>query len=227
VDTVGDVWSAALTAGLVAGLAVAVPLGAIGVLILQEGLQRGWTAAATAATGVALVDLGYATLAAAAGTGATAVLAGRTRVVQLVGAVVLLAVAARGLTALGRRPATASALDPAPESAPTPASARETAGGSALPRVRILRRFVAMTAINPLTAIYFVVLTAGLGATVAGRRAGTAFVLGVFAASWTWQLVLAAIGSFAGARLPGWARTATSAAGYLIVMGYAARLAVG
>jgi arginine exporter protein ArgO len=205
---------AALTSGLVAGLAVALPLGAIGVLILQEGLRRGWPAAAAAATGVALVDLGYATLAAAAGTGITALLAGHTRVVKLVGAAVLLAVAVHGLGALRR-------------ARPEPPAGGEAAGRPELRTGRILGRFVAMTAINPLTAIYFVVLAAGLGAAVAGWRAGSAFVVGVFAASWAWQLSLAAIGSFAGARLPGWARTATSAAGYLIVMGYAARLAAG
>jgi arginine exporter protein ArgO len=215
-------WIAALTSGLVAGLAVAVPLGAIGVLILQEGLHRGWPAAAAAATGVALVDLGYATLAAAAGTAVTALLAGHTRAVQLVGAVVLLGVAVRGLTALRRAGPVLSASRGAASG-----KAVGTAGGPHLRTGRILRRFVALTAINPLTAIYFVVLAAGLGAAVSGWRAGAAFVVGVFAASWAWQLVLAAIGSFAGARLPGWARTATSAASYLLVMGYAARLAAG
>jgi len=82
-----------------------------------------------------------------------------------------------------------------------------------------------MTAINPLTAVYFVVLAAGLGSTVAGARAGTAFVAGVFTGSWTWQLALAGAGSVAGARLPGWARTATGTIGYLMVIGYAVTLA--
>jgi arginine exporter protein ArgO len=217
-----DVPVVALTSGLVAGLAVAMPLGAIGVLILQEGLARGWHAASAAATGVALVDLGYATVAAAAGTGITALLAGRTRAVQLVGAVVLLGVAVRGLTALRRA---GPALDPSDGTSERTSGA--TSGGTQLRTGRVLARFVAMTAVNPLTAIYFVVLAAGLGTAVAGRRAGAAFVLGVFAGSWAWQLLLAAVGSFAGARLPTWARTATSATGYLIVIGYAARLAAG
>ena len=206
----------ALSAGVVAGLAVALPLGAIGVLILQEGLVRGWRPAFAAATGVALVDFGYAVVAVLAGAGVTAALAGRTRAVQLVGAVVLLLVAVRGLLAL--RAARPTATGPAPAA---------TTGPEAGPPHRVLGRFVAMTAVNPLTAIYFVVLAAGLGATVAGRRAGAAFVLGVFAGSWAWQLVLAAIGAFTGARLPGWARTATSLTGYLVVIGYAVKLALG
>jgi arginine exporter protein ArgO len=222
IGTVVVVIGAAVTAGVLAGLAIAVPLGAIGVLILQEGLTGGWRPAAAAATGVALVDFGYATVAAAAGTGVTALLAGRARVVQLVGAVVLLAVAARGLITLRR------AAGPAPETWPVGGEPRgPDAGRAGAPVGRVLRRFVAMTAVNPLTAIYFVVLAAGLGATVAGWRAGSAFVVGVFVGSWAWQLVLAGIGTFAGARLPRWARTGTSVAGYLIVIGYALRLAVG
>ena len=90
----------------------------------------------------------------------------------------------------------------------------------------MLLRFVALTAVNPLTAVYFVVLTAGLGDTVAGASAGTRFALGVFLASWAWQLVLATVGALAGARLPGWARTATGVVGYLVVLGYAVRLAL-
>jgi arginine exporter protein ArgO len=208
----------AVLAGVVAGLAVAVPLGAIGVLILQEGLTRGWRFASAAATGVALVDLGYASLATAAGTAVTRALAGHTRNVQLVGAAVLLAVAARGLLAL-RSPAD-------PVAGEMPGGQNRAARAAAGPGV-VLRRFVAMTAINPLTAVYFVVLAAGLGSTVAGARAATAFVAGVFAGSWAWQLVLAGLGSLAGARLPGWARTATGAVGYLIVIGYAVALAAG
>jgi arginine exporter protein ArgO len=196
----------AFLAGALAGIGVALPLGAIGVLIVHEGLQRGWRPAAAAATGVALVDLAYAAVAVAAGTAVTAALDGRTAVVRLVGAVVLVAVALRGLWGL-RRPAAAA-----------PAQ---------VPGHHVLLRFVALTAVNPLTAVYFVVLTAGLGDAVTGAAAGTRFALGVFLASWAWQLVLATAGALAGARLPGWARTATGVVGYLVVLGYAVRLALG
>jgi arginine exporter protein ArgO len=224
-----DLGLRALLAGVVAGLAVAVPLGAIGVLILQEGLGRGWRHASAAATGVALVDLAYAGLATAAGTAVTRALETHTRTIQLVGAGVLLAVAARGLFGLRTEPGPAPAAaatqaggpspsGPGPAGEPSPSGPGPTA---------VLRRFVALTAVNPLTAVYFVVLAAGLGSTVAGARAGTAFVLGVFVGSWVWQLTLAAAGSLAGASLPGWARTATGAVGYLMVIGYAVTLAAG
>jgi arginine exporter protein ArgO len=201
----------ALLAGVIAGLGVAMPLGAIGVLLVQEGILRGWRPAAAGATGVALVDLGYATAAVTAGTLVTTALTGHERTVRRVGAVVLLLVVARGLWVL-RRPARDVGV-------PEPVGAA--------PAGRVLGRFVALTAVNPLTAIYFVVLTAGLGDRVSGAGRGAAFVLGVFAASLAWQLALAAAGSLAGHRLPPWARTATTLAGYALVTGYAVTLATG
>jgi len=195
----------AFVSGAVAGIGVALPLGAIGVLIVSEGLRRGWRPAAAAATGVALVDLAYAAVAVAAGTAVTAALDGRTSTVRLVGAAVLVAVALRGLWGL-RRPA-----------GDAPAE---------VPSRHVLLRFVGLTAVNPLTAVYFVVLTAGLGDAVTGWSAGSRFAGGVFLASWAWQLVLATGGALAGARLPAWARTATGVAGYLVVLGYAVRLAL-
>ncbi len=212
---------AALAAGAAAGLGVALPLGAIGVLLLHEGLTRGWRTAAAGATGVALVDLGYVSAALAAGAALNRALGGHARAIQLAGAGVLLAVAARGLAGLFRsRPATAADVG-------SPGDPRLDAPGPGPSAPRVLARFLALTAINPLTAVYFVVLTTGLGATVHGRAAATAFAAGVFLASWAWQLLLAGAGALAGARLPGWARPVTGAAGYLVVIGYAVRLAAG
>ena len=195
----------ALGAGALAGLGVALPLGAIGVLIVQEGIIGGWRPASAAATGVALVDGAYAVVAVAAGAAVTTALTGFERPVQLVGAAVLLAVAVRGLLAL-RTP---------PERGPT------------VPQARVLRRFVALTAVNPMTAVYFVVLTAGLGDVVTDPPSRVAFAAGVLLASLAWQLTLAGAASLAGARLPSWLRVATSLAGHLLVVGYAVRLAVG
>jgi arginine exporter protein ArgO len=199
----------ALGAGALAGLGVALPLGAVGVLIVQEGISGGWRPASAAATGVALVDGAYAAVAVAAGTAVTTALAGLERAIQLVGAVVLLAVAVRGLLAL-RTPAGSG------RAADTP-----------VPQSRVLRRFVGLTAVNPMTAVYFVVLTAGLGGVVADPASGAAFAAGVLIASLAWQLTLAAAASLAGARLPPWLRLATGLAGYLLVVGYAVRLALG
>lgn len=216
----------AFLAGLLAGLGVAVPLGAIGVLLVQEAITNGWHPAAAGATGVALVDLGYAVLAVSAGAAVTAVLAGHQRQVQVAGAAVLLLVVARGLLAL-RRTGGGSGSGAA---GGIPGVTRNGAPVLVPPTGspwRVLRRFVGLTALNPLTALYFVILTAGLGDRLGTAAARTWFVAGVFAASWAWQLVLAAVGTVTGARMPPWARTATSMAGYAVVTGYAVRLALG
>jgi arginine exporter protein ArgO len=205
--------AAALAAGILAGLGVALPLGAIGVLLLREGLARGWRPAAAGATGIALVDLGYACAALLAGAAVSRTLAGHTRTVQLTGAVVLTAVAGHGLVRM--RSARAETWT-GPDQPDRPGSP-----------LRVAARFVGLTAVNPLTAIYFVVLTTGLSDTVRGTLPGAAFATGVFLASWSWQLVLAGAGSLAGARLPGWARWGAGVTGYLVVLGYAVRLATG
>ena len=54
-------------AGLAAGLGIALPLGAIGVLILREGVERGIRMAAVAAFAVATVDFAYALVAVVVG----------------------------------------------------------------------------------------------------------------------------------------------------------------
>jgi|tagenome__1003787_1003787.scaffolds.fasta_scaffold20974783_3 threonine/homoserine/homoserine lactone efflux protein len=197
----------ALGAGVLAGLGIALPFGAVSVLLIQEGITGGWRRGSAAAVGVALVDGAYAAVAVVAGAAVTTALAGRERAVQLVGAAVLLAVAVRGLSALRTPP-------------------RSTPGAPA-PGARVLRRFVALTAINPLTAVYFVVLAAGLGEAVGDPASRAVFAAGVLLTSLAWQLTLAAAASFAGARLPSWLRMATSLAGYLLVVGYAVRLTVG
>ncbi len=197
----------ALLNGLIAGLGVALPLGAIGVLLLHEGFTHGWRPAAAGATGVALVDLVYAGAAVAAGAAITTALGGHEDAVRWIGAAILIAVAVHGVRGL-RRPAAGTAL----------------ADGARAP-LAVLARFVGFTAVNPLTAVYFAVLATGLAVT--GVRAGAAFALGVFLGSWGWQLALAGAGALAGERLPAGVRTGVSLIGYAIVLGYALRLAIG
>jgi arginine exporter protein ArgO len=199
----------AALAGAVAGAAVALPLGAIGVLLVQEAVTVGRRTAAAGAIGVGLVDTGYATVAVLAGTSVSRALAGHERVVQLVGALLLTAVAVKGL--LGVRQAireTGVELEPV-----------------RLSPIRVLARFVTLTAVNPLTAVYFVALAAGSGEAVSGFERGAAFVAGVCVASLTWQLALVMIGSLAGSRLGARARAVTGLLGYLVVLGYAVRMA--
>ncbi|MFD8598950.1 LysE family transporter [Kitasatospora sp. NPDC059646] len=194
----------AVVEGAVAGLGVAVPLGAVGVLLLQEG-RRGWAPAAGGATAVAAVDGAYAAVAVLAGPRVAELLAGHEGAVRAVSALLLGAIAVRGLLGLRR---TAE-----PDAAPAPRGA-----------ARAFVRFALLTLVNPTTALYFTALVAARGT---GVRAGaSAFVTGVFLASLAWQHVLAAAGAFAGARLGPTVRRSTYAAGYGLVAVLALRLAL-
>jgi threonine/homoserine/homoserine lactone efflux protein len=195
-----------LLAGLVAGWGVAIPLGAIGVLVVDAGMRAGFRPAAAAAAGVAAADFLYAAVAAAAGAVVAEGLAPYERTVQLVAAAVLVGVAAAGLWQLRHRSADA-ALQPPP-------SGRG-----------MFLRFLALTSVNPATVAYFAALIAGLPAVAsAPAEAKLAFVLAAGAASLSWQLVLAGAGATLHHRLPPSARLWTALLGNALVLGLALRM---
>ncbi|HSD76914.1 MAG TPA: LysE family transporter, partial [Solirubrobacteraceae bacterium] len=163
----------ALLAGLAAGLAVAVPLGAIGALVVDLGLRHGTRTALAAGLGVATVDASYALLAVTAGASLAATLTGARDAIHVLSAAVL------GLIALVllRRAARARR-----------AAATGTAGALRAPPAAhgVYARFVALTAVNPLTLATFAAVTAGLpaaGATGLGLGPAAAFVAGAAGAS--------------------------------------------
>lgn len=213
----GDQILPALAAGLLAGLAVALPLGAVGVLLLQEGMTRGRRSALLGATAVAMIDLVYAGAAVLAGAAVTTALADRQSVVRLISALVLGGLALWGLRRTMRARSTPS--DPSPafsHSYPAPSGRSCSA----------FWRFCALTALNPLTAVYFTVLAAGLGQRLQDPLPAAAFVLGVFVGFLAWQTVLALTGAALGMRLSADARVWTSTAGYLVVLALAITLAL-
>jgi len=208
-------------AGVAAGLGIAVPLGAVGVLLVSEGMARGWRSGAAAACGVASVDLVYAAVATVAGTAVASALARRESAVRLVAAAVLAVVAVRGLLA-----ARASARPSGDSGARAEGTASTGRSDGWSPR-RSYVRFVAVTAVNPLTALYFVALAAALGSRIAGRASAAAFVLGVGAGSLAWQLVLAGMGAGAGSVIGPRGRRWTALAGNGCVLVLAAAVAAG
>lgn len=240
-------------AGAAAGLGVAVPVGAVGVLLIQEGMRerRGAMAAAAA---VATVDLAYAALATALGSLVAEALSGVEAWVRLVSALVLAGIAARGLWgARGARHERATAdsavrAGPAEPAGPAARGHARTeghvgAGGHAGAErhagaeghansaskdgpARAFARFAALTLINPTTALCFAALTTARGASLSGGAAGTAFVTGVFVASLLWQQFLVAASGFAGARISPAARAWTFRAGYGLVVLYAVKVAL-
>jgi arginine exporter protein ArgO len=241
-----------LVAGLLAGWGVAIPLGALGVMIVDLGMRGGFRPAAAAAAGVAAADLLYAAVAAAAGAAVAGALAPHEHALRLVAAAVLAAIALVGLRAARRgqarrdagaapaaaqtaapsathraaptaaQPATPTATQPATPTAAHPATTAAPPGGPA-----VFLRFVALTSINPLTVAYFAALIAGLPAVASASTAEKAvFVLAAGAASLSWQLVLAGTGAALHHRLPPSARLYTALAGNAIVLALAARMAI-
>jgi len=202
----------ALISGLVAGWGVAVPLGAIGVMLVDLGMRGGFRSAAPAAAAVATADLLYAAVAAAAGAAVASVLEPHEHALRLLAAAVLAAVAVIALRAAWRR-AQAGEGEPAALALPAPH--------------RLYGRFLALTAINPTTVVYFVALIAGLPAVASAPASAKAvFVVAVGVASLSWQLTLAGSGAALHHRLPEHARLYTALAGNALVLGLAVRMAL-
>ena len=195
-----------LVSGVLAGLAVAMPLGPIGTLVFERGARLGFRHGAAAGMGVATADGLYALLAAVAGGAIAAALEGVQDALRFVAGVALLAIVAYGLIAFFR-------------------SGTENATPREVPAGRTYAVFLGLTAINPLTVSIFAALIAGLpDVATAGAGAKAAFVAGAFAASAAWQTSLAGAGAFAGARLPEHARAWTTLGGYAIVLALAIRM---
>ncbi|MFG2413853.1 LysE family transporter [Streptomyces goshikiensis] len=196
--------------GAAAGLGVAMPMGAMSVLLLQEAVRER-RAAVAAAAGVAAVDLGYAALATALGPWVAAHVTPAEAWIRLAASAILLTIATRGL--LPTRPA------PPPTNAAPDANAAPGAGAGA---GRTFARYVGLTAVNPTTALYFAALTTAQGAALRAGAAGAAFVTGVALASLLWQQ---ALGALAGSRISPAARTWTFRLGYGLVAAYAVKIA--
>lgn len=165
--------------GALAGLALAAPLGAIGVLLMQEGLERGLRGGLPAATAVATVDTLYCAIAAVAGTLAAPAIAGLAPWPQLGGGVVLIAI---GIRALVRSLRATGAAPGRPR----------TATASTRGRYPL---FLALTAINPATLLYFVAILPGLAQVAGSATSRVAFVAGVATASFAWQALLVVVGA--------------------------------
>ena len=179
---------AVLASGLAAGLAVAMPLGPVGVLLLREGVQRGPRDAWPAATGVALVDTLYCLLAATVGAAASPFIDSLGGWSGVIGGSALLLIAASGLwrgTVGGTRTAPGSPAD----ATPPPLGAGTGTGGPA----RFLT-FVGLTLVNPATLVYFAALVAGLPQVAGDATSVLVFVAAVGFASLAWQVLLVCAG---------------------------------
>jgi arginine exporter protein ArgO len=195
--------------GLLAGYGIAIPVGAIAILIIETGLQQGFWSGFAAGAGAASADFLYALLAALAGQALARVLEPYAAGLRLVSGLAILALGAWGLWKLWQTRRAQTAGRPAPV-AGRPAS--------------IYVRFVGLTLLNPLTVTYFAALILGGGAGAVSWEGRVLFVLGAALASLSWQSLLAGLGALAHRQMPAGMRQVTSLVGNLIVIGLGIRL---
>jgi arginine exporter protein ArgO len=172
--------SGAFLAGVVAGYGIAVPVGAIGVLIATLSARESLRVGAAAGLGAATADGIYALLAVAGGAAVAGLVAPIATPLRWVGAAVLLVFA--GVTAVG-----------AMRGRGRPPAERDRPAGV----LRAYLGILGLTLLNPATVIYFAALVLG------GTGGGLWFVVGAFVASASWQLLIAGGGSLAGKVLTG------------------------
>ena len=181
--------SGALVAGLLAGYGVAIPVGAIAALIMGLTARTSLLVGVAAAMGVATADGVFATAAVLGGAALARLVVPFSTPLRWIAAAVLVALAARtAVTALRhhRDPSTAR-----------PSTALTTPA-------RAYFGLLGLTLLNPATVVYF-------GALVLGRQSNQGmgvvgqliFVAAAFAASASWQLLIAGSGRLVGRVLTG------------------------
>ena len=211
--------SAALVAGLAAGLAIAMQVGAVSLLLVEAAVVAGPRVGVAAGMGVATADLGFAVIAAAAGGAAGAALSSHETEIRVVAAIVVSALAVHGLIALARERERAGGGADAVDEAAGVGAADDRA-----PRAHFAR-FLAITAANPLTIASFAAVAAALS--LDGPAAAVAFAAGVGIASAAWHLLLTLAAGHAGRWMTPRVRTGFAVAGRLAVLAIAAHLALG
>ena len=201
--------TAALFAGLVAGLAIAMQVGAVSLLLIEASVVRGPRVGVAAGMGVATADLAFAAVAAAAGGAAGAALSSHQPRSGSPPRSTLAAIAVHGLV---RR------------CAPKPTGRGECSRRRWHAR-RALRALFAITMANPLTIASFAAVAAALS--LDGPGSAVAFAAGVGAASAGWHLALTLAAGHAARWMTPPIRRGLAIGGRLLVLAIALRLAIG
>ena len=174
--------SAPFLAGVIAGYGIAVPVGAIGVLIVGLSARTTLRVGAAAGLGAATADGIYALVAVIGGAAIAGVITPIATPLRYAAAVLLLALAV--WTAVGA--VRSRRVLPAERARPTTA-------------LRAYLGILGLTLLNPATVVYFAALVLGRG----DAGGGVWFVVGAFLASASWQLLIAGGGSLIGRLLTG------------------------
>ncbi|MGW1025892.1 LysE family transporter [Streptomyces sp. NPDC002577] len=206
--------SAALVAGLLAGYGIAMPVGAVATYLVALTARTSLRVGACAALGVATADGLYALISMIGGSALAPAIKPITLPLHWASAVVLLALACRSAVtaiAMYRKRQDAGRAD------------REL-----MSPVRAYLGLLGITMMNPITVIYFAALVlAGQGTTAPDHWDKAVFVMAAFAASTSWQLLLASGGALLGRVLTGpHGRLFTALVSSAVIVGLAAHLLV-
>ena len=185
--------------GLIAGYGIAIPVGAVSVLIVNMAIEKGFRSGFMAGAGTAFVDFSCALIAVLAGALVVDLLLPYETPLKWASGLVLIAMGVYGILRWRRM--------------------SEGSGGEAPNDGKVFLQFVAITALNPFTIVYFMALIMGNGGSFGYTATDSAlFVLGVTFASLSWQVVLAGIGSAARKHLSRRFMGATVIIGNLLVV---------
>lgn len=201
----------AFLSGIVAGYGIAIPVGPIGILILELGLRRGFRIAWSAGAGAASADLIYATVAAFAGTFLVSVLKPYAPVLRVVSAIGLIALGAWLLYRVRRAP------DRTDKTRFRATSCVQTYG-----------MVLGLTLLNPVTVTYFTTLILGMQANSSySASSAVLFVFGAFLASLSWQSLIASIGGLAHRRLSAKLQAVTFTIGNMVIIALGVAILLG
>ena len=196
----------AFVSGVVAGYGIAIPVGAIALLIIQVGIKCGFRCGFMAGAGAATADLLYAVLAVLGGAALAQVINSAGNMFQLLSGIVLVVIALVGLRKATRR-----------------VEHVEVALPNRSELVKTYARFLGLTVINPTTIIYFAAVVVGLGlASDLTATGGVMFAVGAFLASLSWQTLLASVGAIAGKGMSPRVQQIAMVGGNLLILGLAA-----
>ncbi len=195
--------------GILAGYGIAIPVGAIAILIVDTAIRRGFRSGFAAGAGAATADIVYASLAALAGQALAALLAPFSVQIRILSALALVFLGGWGIWQI---------VSSRKNSQDRPAAIFN------IGLQQTYLKFVSLTLLNPLTVTYFAALILAENNNMPDWPSRILFVAGAGLASLSWQGLLAGLGALAHKRLSPRFQLFTSLAGNLIVAGLGVRI---
>ena len=214
--------------GLIFGLAIAAPVGPIGVLTIRRTLVGGLLFGLLSGLGAATADAIYGAIAALGLTAVSDFLVQQQTWLRLIGGLFLLYL---GIKTIRSKPVN-SEQDMVNEE-PLPSGKLHhspfTSHHSQFEHLRAYTSTLFLTLSNPVTILSFTAVFAGfgLGSRASGTGAGIALVVGVFLGSALWWLILTGMVTAVRGKLNDRAFRLINIASGLILVGFAALLLVG